>query len=257
MIGFTLVRMGVKIFNREELLGRDIDQLRLGWISRTIWNRFAGRDAGGRYPGLGQWYRQLFALLPELRWPAAALLIAFVGAAAFGLLLARLYRLPTEAQAALAGTDLAANLSQLQLLLDRLPLYILFHNVRVIALAAVVGIFSFGVLGVLIFMLPWGLIAYLAAQLSMGGANAATFILAAIAPHAVLELPALLLAGAAALRWHATLIAPPRTTVSESWLLAAADFGRVMIGLALPLLFLAALVEAFVTPQIMLRVYGG
>jgi uncharacterized membrane protein SpoIIM required for sporulation len=50
---------------------------------------------------------------------------------------------------------------------------------------------------------------------------------------------------------------PPNRTVSESWLLAGADFGRVMAGLVIPLLILAAAVEAFVTPAILLRIYGG
>ena len=34
MTAAVLIRMGLKIFNREELLGQDIDQLRLGWIWR-------------------------------------------------------------------------------------------------------------------------------------------------------------------------------------------------------------------------------
>jgi ABC-type Na+ efflux pump permease subunit len=45
-----LVRMGLKIFNREELLGRDIDQLRIRWIITQVWNRFTGRPAEGDYP---------------------------------------------------------------------------------------------------------------------------------------------------------------------------------------------------------------
>jgi uncharacterized membrane protein SpoIIM required for sporulation len=254
----VLVRMGVKVFNREELLGRDIDQIRFGWIIRTLWNRFSGRGANSRYPGVLAWYRQLFALLPALRWPVLLLLVALAGAIGLGLVVANLFALPEATQSALAGADLAGNLSQLQLVLDRLPAFIFLHNIRVIALAAFLGIFTFGVLGVLIFMLPWTLITYLAAQMAMGGSNPLTFLLTAIAPHAILEAPALLLAAAAALRWHATIIAPPPDkTVSESWLLAAADFGRLMVGLVAPLLLLAALVEAYVTPQVILRVYGG
>jgi len=48
--GVLLVRMGLHVFNREELLGRDIDQIRLGWMWRKFWNRFTGRDVDGHYP---------------------------------------------------------------------------------------------------------------------------------------------------------------------------------------------------------------
>ena len=36
----VLVRMGIRLFNREELLGRDIDQLRIGWAARGVLGPF-------------------------------------------------------------------------------------------------------------------------------------------------------------------------------------------------------------------------
>jgi uncharacterized membrane protein SpoIIM required for sporulation len=254
----VLVRMGVKIFNREELLGRDIDQIRLGWMVRVVWARFTGRQSDGRYPALLAWYRQLFAWLPALKGAVVALTLAWLGALLLGAILAGVYRLPPALREELGGADLAGNLSALELLLGRLPLYIFLHNVRAVAVATLLGVFTCGVLGVLIFMLPWALVSYIAVQLAMVGGSATAFVLGAIAPHATLELPALLLAAAAGLRWHLTIVAPPPDrTVSESWLLAAADFGRVLVGLVVPLLLAAAFVEAFVTPQVIYRVYGG
>lgn len=54
----VLVRMGVRVFNREELLGRDIDQLRLGWMLTIAWGRFTGRDephfSRSPWPGTGK-----------------------------------------------------------------------------------------------------------------------------------------------------------------------------------------------------------
>jgi uncharacterized membrane protein SpoIIM required for sporulation len=139
-----------------------------------------------------------------------------------------------------------------------LPAYIFMHNLRVVALASLVGVFTFGVAGILIFMLPWAFITYLVVQLAWAGHNPFTFVVATILPHATVELPALLLAAAAALRWHIVMIAPPPDrTVSESWLLAGADFGRMMAGLAVPLLLVAALIEAFITPQVLAYFYGG
>ena len=39
-----LVRMGARIFNREELLGRSLDQLNLRWAWRIFWAKFRGPD---------------------------------------------------------------------------------------------------------------------------------------------------------------------------------------------------------------------
>jgi uncharacterized membrane protein SpoIIM required for sporulation len=113
-------------------------------------------------------------------------------------------------------------------------------------------------LGLVIFILPWTVISYLAAQLALSGENPFLFVLGTVVPHAIFELPALLLAGAAALRWHAVLIAPAEgQAISESWLLAAADFTRVLTGLVIPLLIVAALVESYVTPLVLLWIYGA
>lgn len=253
-----LIRMGLHVFNREELLGRDIDQIRLGWMWRKFWDRFSGRDAAGRYPRPRAWYRQTLALLPGLRKPLFVTLLGLAGAAVFGTLLAQRYTFPPHIQQAMASVDQLESLSSLRGLLAGLPVIIFLHNLRVIALAILVGAFTFGVVGFLVFMLPWGFISFIAAQLSMAGADPGTFLLATIAPHATLELPALLLVTAAVLRWQTAVIAPaPDQTVSESWLEAAADTVRLLLGVILPLLLLAAFVEAYVTPAVVLHIYGG
>lgn len=256
--GALLVRMGLHVFNREELLGRDIDQIRLGWMWRKFWARFTGRDDGGRYPGPRAWYRQTFSLLPGLRRPFLVTLLGLAGAAVFGALLAQRYTFPAQVQQSLASIDQLESLSSLRGLLSGLPLIIFLHNLRVIVLATLVGTFTFGVMGFLIFMLPWAFISFIAAQLSMAGADPITFLLATIAPHATIELPALLLVTATILRWQTAVIAPaPDQTVSESWLEAAADTARLVVGVILPLLLLAAFVEAYVTPAIVFQTYGA
>jgi uncharacterized membrane protein SpoIIM required for sporulation len=253
----VLIRMGIHLFNREELLGRDIDQLHLGRLMRRFWARLSGCDAHGRYPNLRGWYRQLFALLPELRTPSLVLVVVLICALFLGVVLSQIFPFPAAIQANMTREQMVENMGQLQLVLYKLPTYIVLHNLRVIALATLLGLFTFGVLGLVIFILPWTLISFLAAQLALTGENPFLFVLATVVPHALFELPALLLAGAAALRWHTVLIAPADgQVISESWLLAAADFGRLLIGLVIPLLILAALVESYVTPVVLLWIYG-
>jgi uncharacterized membrane protein SpoIIM required for sporulation len=252
-----LVRMGLKIFNREELLGRDIDQLRIRWIITQVWNRFTGRTAEGDYPNIIQWYRETFAILKHLRQPVVLLLIALAGAILFGLFLTQIYPLPPAFRENLTVDTMAENISSMSGLLRGLSPSIFFQNIRVIALQAALGIFTLGISDVLIFMFPWALIGFLGGQLGLVGGNPVLFFAAAVLPHAVIELPALLLATSAALRWHATILAPPPDrTVSESWLLAAADFGRIILGFVIPLLIVSAVVEANITPWVLSQVYG-
>ena len=254
----VLIRMGIHVFNREELMGREIDQLRFGWMWHQFWQRYSGRSLDGHYPRPLAWYRQTLALLPQLRLPALALLVAMAGAIILGIYLAGVYRLPATMQSQLTGDNLIGNLSGLRVFTAALPIFIIVHNVRAILLQMLLGVFTFGVIGVLVFMLPWGLVGYAAAQFYLAGENSLTFLLATIVPHALVELPALLLIAAAGLRWHTVVIAPPPDrSLSEGFLQAAADFTRVLIGLGIPLLMLAAFIESYVTPAVLFRIYGG
>ncbi|MCI0475545.1 MAG: stage II sporulation protein M, partial [Anaerolineales bacterium] len=82
------------------------------------------------------------------------------------------------------------------------------------------------------------------------------FLLAALLPHGILELPAAILATAFALRAGASIIAPPPgVTAGENLLRALADFVKIILFVVLPLLFIAALVEVNVTPQILMWMY--
>lgn len=256
VIAAILIRMGIHVFNREELLGRDIDHIRLGWALRTFWEQFSGRRAMQRYPSVRQWYGETLRLIARLRPALLAVGLALGAAVALGVTLARQYALPPEAQLFLQEADFAANISQLEGVLNRLPLLILFHNVRVMLIAVILGALTLGVLGVLVFMLPWVLITFVMGQLQLAGESAATFFLATIAPHAMIELPVLLLMAAAALRWQVAIIAPGRDQpVSEVWIRGLADFLRLFVGVGVPLLLAAALVEAYITPIIVQLVY--
>jgi uncharacterized membrane protein SpoIIM required for sporulation/ABC-type transport system involved in multi-copper enzyme maturation permease subunit len=254
----VLIRMGLKIFNREELMGQEIDQIRLGWMWRQFWHRFSGRSDEGQYPRPLTWYKRSLAIFPQLRIPLVILLLAMVGATVVAISMAQQATFPPDMQAELTGENMLRNLGRLQGMSASLPAFVFTHNVRAILLQSLLGVFTFGVLGILVFMLPWGVIGFAAAQFSLAGENPWTFVLATVVPHALVELPALLIASAAALRWHVTIISPPpQRTVSEGFLIAAADYARLLLGWVIPLLLIASFVEAFITPAVMARVYGG
>jgi uncharacterized membrane protein SpoIIM required for sporulation len=254
----VLIRMGIQIFNREELMGRDIDQIRLGWMWQQFWHRFSGwAENNGRYPTPRVWYRQTFGRFRVLGKPMLILIIALIATVIFSTYIAQLYELPPDLKAELTGDNMLENLEQMQVFTKALPPLIFMQNIRAVALWTLLGIFTFGVLGLLVFLLPWSLITYIVVQISLAGQNPWQFLLAAVVPHAIIELPALLIAAAAALRWHATIISPPpNRTVSEAFLMAAGDFFRLFIGIVIPLLLVAAFIEGLVTPQVLTWMYS-
>ena len=189
--------------------------------------------------------------------PLTAAFIAFLGALFVGYFLAQHYPSRRRCRHGYQRLIRFRTSRGLQVA-GRLPLLIFTHNLRVIVLASLLGVFTFGVAGLGVYMLPWTLIAYMAAQLAAAGESPWQFLLATIAPHATVELPALLLVAAAALRWQSSRIAPTHgRTISASWVTAAADISRWVVGVAAPLLLLAALIEALVTPQVVVAVFGG
>jgi len=254
----VLMRMGIRIFSREELMGNEIDQIRLGWIWGQFWARFSGRVENRPYLRPRAWYKETFAILPQLRLPIAVQLIAMLAAVIASVLVANQYPFSPDMQAEMTSENMVENLGYLQLLAGALPTFIFFNNVRVLLLQVLLGVFTFGVIGVFIFMLPWAIVGFAAAQFGLAGESASAFLLATIVPHALFEFPAILIAAAAALRWHATVISPPpNRTLSEGFIWASADYFRLFVGVVLPLLLVAAFVESYVTPAVMLRVFGG
>ena len=131
------------------------------------------------------------------------------------------------------------------------------HNLRAITLATFLGLFTFGVFGLLVLMLPFALIGYITATVAASGISPALFLLAFIMPHGILEIPAIVLAGSAILRLGATLTTPAKgITMGEALVRSLADWTRVMVGLVIPLFFAAALLEMYVTPQVVNYFFG-
>ena len=251
LVASIFIRMGIHMFVREDLLIRDIDQLDLkkGW--RLYWQRLRSRA-----PGRLGWYRLTFQQVARWRLPLLLMVGVWIGALLLGYEQASRFTFPEEMLVDLP-TVMSGNLNLLRTggianpsVAGGISLLIVFQNLRVLLIEAVLGVLTFGVVAVMVFMLPWGLIGYLAGQFSLAGVS--PFALAPfVVPHGVIELPALLLASTAILHWGATTIAiPPGRGLGEVWLEAGADFCRVLVGLVLPLLVVASLLETFLTPAV-------
>ena len=253
--GVMLARIGIHLFNREELLGREIDLLDMRWAGRVLRATFV---AGARTPAA--WYRGLFSRsLPQLKIPALIMMLALLLAYAIGLRLSSTYTLPLGALSigqAPQGAEL--DLRSFGLLTGRGWVWVMSNNVRAILIASFFGAFTFGVAGIVLLMAPVGIIGYFAGNLALAGLNAPLLIGGVVAPHGLAEVPAIILAGAAILRLGLAWVSLPQgTSLGESWLRAVGEWARIGLGLVLPLLAVAAALEVFVTPLVALRVLTG
>jgi uncharacterized membrane protein SpoIIM required for sporulation len=253
VLTFLLVRIGLAHFRREELLGREIDVLRWSWMWSTFWQAFHG-GAGSPLT----WYRTvLLQTLRRLTLPA--LLITGIVIAGLWIGAQQFERFPF-----LLPQNQVENISQginqiegvLPALNTRSVLMVLWQNVRVLFLAMVLGLFSFGVLGVFPLMLTMSVTGYLIETLARSGLDPMPVIVGLILPHGVFEIPAAILATAAVLYAGAVLATPdPTRSVGQVLLEAAADWAKIMVGVVIPLLVVAAAVEVWVTPRIAMMIF--
>jgi uncharacterized membrane protein SpoIIM required for sporulation len=263
-----LVRTGIHIFNREELLGRQIDKLDL----RRTWHSFKGyildppakahamAETGHQSSRLARFYGYDVPQLVRMNRASLTLvLLGLIAAGVIGWSFAAQYPLPpsvvvlkgidSEAFDQFEGTSFVPSLSIWG---------ILNHNVRSLVLAGLLAVPSFGSLAVILLMVPIALIGFLTGQVAMAGYSPLVFLATFILPHGIVELPAAILATAAAVRLGMSIISPPAgMTVSQSLLQALAYFIKLFVFVVVPLLVLAALIEAHITPQLVAAVYGN
>lgn len=250
VLAILLVRVGLAHFQREELLGRELDALDISWIWRTFLHHLRGE---ARH--LSTWYRiEIPRTLARMRW--SLLIAAILGTVGIGLGMHYATQFPLQLD--LGQSEVNQSLAQLTTLWPLGSPYpataILWQNLRALLLGAVLGVFSFGVLGVLPMLATMGALGFLTQALSANGFAVGVFIFGAILPHGLFEIPALWLATAATLEIGLGMITPQRgKTFSAALLESLAQWFKVMIGMVIPLLIIAACIEAWVTPRILFQ----
>lgn len=253
IVAGLIIRLGLAHFQREYLLGREIDVLNLRWLGRTFWGYFKGGVSS-----LSLWYRDLFgATLRKLRQPLAIMLIL-----AFATVLASYVWASSYLQPYVNAAD-SERLSEIQERIlelgnvknfgaDLPASFLFFHNLRAVTAIGLMGLFSFGVLGVILYLLNMGVIGILVGLFKVMGHNPVPLVAAGILPHGIFEIPALILACAATLQIGVALVTPQvGRTVGEVLLEALAEWMRVALGLVIPLLLIAALIESQFTPRLL------
>ncbi|MCP4538382.1 MAG: hypothetical protein GY832_14695 [Chloroflexi bacterium] len=278
IVDIILIRMGIHIFNREELLGREIDELNVASLWRTFceqfrWERWFFRHnvrpmknsqptpTWLRWTGTlgGLYVRDIPAILRQSRLALLLVVVGLLLSMGIGYHFAVRYPLPSDS---LQLDNISADTFTEVPAIDWLPAFtvrgILSNNVRALLLATLLAVFSFGALAEALLIAPMAIVFFFVAQAAQMGYDPVVFFAAFILPHGLFELPAAIIATAMAVRLGATFMSPPKgMTVGEGWLRALADLIKVFVALVLPLLALAAAIEVYVTPAIVVRVFGN
>jgi uncharacterized membrane protein SpoIIM required for sporulation/ABC-type transport system involved in multi-copper enzyme maturation permease subunit len=252
-----LVRMGITHLNREELLGHEIDTPNL----RRMWKVFRLQFTGGAR-SFGEWYRHEIPLtLKRLRIPIAwmsllLVIVTYLGALEFAKL---------DLPAGVIGFDNLKNfdgqvlgqLSQLGFFSTSNVMTILWHNMRAVSIAALLGSMTLGVAGVLILLIPMGLIGFFTGAASLAGFSPLTVLVSFTMPHGILEIPAIILSGAAILQVGASFVSSNQgRSIGEGLVISIADWAKITLAVILPLFFGAAILEVFISPLVMVRLLG-
>jgi uncharacterized membrane protein SpoIIM required for sporulation/ABC-type transport system involved in multi-copper enzyme maturation permease subunit len=253
-----LVRMGITHLNREALLGHELDTLNLRWMWEVSRAQFIGSAHS-----IGDWYlREIPHTLNRMMIPIGWMTLLLVAGTYLG-------ATQVKAFGILPGTF---GLDRMKindtLILDQFRQYgfftasnvvtIWWHNLRAVGIAVILGTFTLGVAGALVLMLPMIIIGFFTGAASLTGLNPLTVLAAFMLPHGILEIPAIILSGAAILQVGATLVTPyHHQSIGESLVRSISDWMKITLALVMPLFLGAAILEVFVSPQLMVRLLGG
>lgn len=259
IISLLLIRVGIAHFEREYLLGREIDTLNFKWIVKTFWQNFTGGASS-----LWDWYARSLGMSIRRSLPALGfmVLIAILSAWMSYNWIATHIGGVVAAASPEDLTSFKENLgefSDMASLRERLDASFLFlNNTRSMAIIFLAGMASFSVLGILIYMINIALIGGVYALFEMLGVSPLPLFMAGVLPHGIFEIPALMIGSAVVLYIGAALVTPQNgKSMGEVLIELMADWAKVFVGLVVPLLALAALIEAYITPVILLRALGS
>ena len=258
IISLLLIRVGIAHFQREYLLGREIDSINLRWLWRTFWKNFMG----GTY-SIISWYKTSLGSAMRRIVPALMTIILITGVSLW-----MSYDWVMVNVSDVIGNASSENLAKIQESVRELPAlsnlensisapFLFMNNSRAVVLIFFAGLFSFGVLGIILYMINIGLIGGVFAVLQLLSLNLPNIqpgkiFMAGVLPHGIFEIPALMI-GSAAMLYVGVVIVTPQTgkSMGEVILELLADWTKIFLGVVVPLLVVAAIIEAYVTPLLL------
>ena len=129
--------------------------------------------------------------------------------------------------------------------------YIFLNNLRALFVSLLLGIVTLSVGGMMTYLLNLGLIGGVLGLTGGLGYSPLMVLIVGVLPHGIFEITAVVISSAAILHMGVMLVTPdPSRTMSQVLIESIANWSRIFVGLAIPLLIIAALVETYITPQL-------
>jgi uncharacterized membrane protein SpoIIM required for sporulation/ABC-type transport system involved in multi-copper enzyme maturation permease subunit len=256
VVNILLIRLGIRVFNREQLLGHDIDELNLRRALGVFWEAAWPRN------GLKALYtREIPAIIrgmrPEL---LITMMVILAGGLSVGVWGMQRFPLPVQAfnLAEIQNLEtIGSMVTQSKLLTSFSPWAIFFNNIRALLVAGGLALISMGILALLLLTAPVATIVYIVGQIGGIGLNPWLFLAVTVLPHGIIELPAAILATAQAMRMGDVMLSPPEEGGGVDGILREiGNFAKLFVSVVLPLLLLAAWIEARITPHLLLNFLG-
>jgi uncharacterized membrane protein SpoIIM required for sporulation len=262
-----LLRTGVRIFNREEIVSREGDTLNIKGLFRNIGGYFRRTP----YESLNRQTKDLskFTIwrlyrhdIPQIlalnKLSMLAVCVALIVAIIAGWWVSTWEPIrqiidanPTAIAA--GGENPICRPGGTGVTWD----WIFLNNIRSVVLGSAVSLISLGAAGVILLMVSVGPVGTIGGVLTYLKLSPLPLIFGFILPHGIIELPAAIFAIAAALQMGSSFLAPPKgLTIGGSLQLAIVNYIK-LLALVVPMLLIAAIIEANVTPTIGCWLTGG
>jgi len=256
-----LLRLGNSIFNREELLGRSIDAINFSSTLKRIWGHMIAVDEhGNRAENLLDWYRR--AIPYSLRQSRQAIFIT-IGVFTVYFIIGFVVALQPQWQVTLPPQDSLGEFStpvlqqNISAQVNESALsFIITQNGRVLLGTLILSMFSFGIAAYVIPPVTFTVLGYLFSIILISGWNPLIFFVG-ILPHGIVEIPIIVIATAVSFRLGSIITRPPnRQTIGSALTMALGDAIKVSLGVVIPGLIIAALLEVYLTPRLLAMVLG-
>jgi uncharacterized membrane protein SpoIIM required for sporulation len=253
IVASLIIRVGLSHFQREYLLGHEIDMLNVRWAWRTFWGYFKG-DSGSVW----QWYRvEVRKVLKQLKIPVGVL-VALAGIALWAGFQWTVVTVPhyIDLASPKAVQQLSERFQQSTTLVSlgqsfSAP-FIFGHNLRAVGMILLAGLVSFSVLGMLVYIVNLSTVGILLGVFQLLGYSPIMLAASGLLPHGIFEIPGLILASAAMLRIGVVLVTPQMgRSLGEVVLELLADWTKVVVGVVVPLLLIASVIETYLTPVLL------
>jgi len=263
VVTLILLRMGLRVFRREELLSRGQAGLDLRLTLRSLGRLLRALPANvavgaATVPPRFTVGRLLRRDLPQVVWLNRASLLLVAAIMLVGAAVGYAYAMQFPLHLSPQQIQVTAGPGGLDPLIGNWnPLSFFWHNLRSLALYVVLALFSFGAAPLLALGFTMAMVGFVLGQAAHLGLNPLVFLVVTILPHGVFELTAAMLTAALSVKLGLSVMnPPPGLSIGQAVLAGLANLLKVSWLIVL-LLLIAACVEAWVTPALVLRAYGG